>query len=166
MEGVNSRAATLLVMFLLAAYIVACTCEEPASRAAQSSSNTLASSKVPDDTLENRKAAAASVIAVYSDAEWKDDVITRLKFQVGNDATEQVLQKIRAAVDQKQIADTRIKLLTDNFSVAELNKLAGVLSDPHGKTLVRKMSNHDDQLKALLAPIVMQVLSNELEPAK
>ena len=148
---VPARIIVLIVSLLL----FACSQEQPET---QPQSNK-AEPALLADTSENRQEMALQVIRAYPSAQWGNDILARIQFQVGKEVTTQFKKTIEQRMSEKEILNIRLKLLTESFSAAQLKKLAELYQDPQTMAVLQRMPQFEEKIRNSVQPILMEVLS-------
>ena len=153
-----SRGLVVLGAAAIQAFFFSGCCRPPEDKVAAAREG--AKVEAPVDSPENRRAEALSCIAAYPAAEFGADLAEQAQEILGRDLAEEVRAKFRQRVSLGEFEETRIKILTQIFTPAELQKLAEIYRTPGGKALLKKLRRYDEQWREYLAPGLFEALSN------
>lgn len=138
----------LVPLFLLGA--TSCTCPGSGSETERA---------VVEDNSENRYVEAAELVKLYPVTEWGNDILQRIKEKTGADVAEQFKQRILEKSGEKQLLETRLKIITEILSAPEIAALHSLLETPAGKSAFKKLYLIDEQLTRAIGDDLAKVLS-------
>ena len=144
-----------VVVLIASLSLLACSQEQPNNQPQEQKTKLAA----PADTTENRREMALKVIRAYPSPRWGNDILARIQSQVGKEVTAQFQTTIERRMGEKEIEDVRLKLLTESFSAAQLEKLAELYQDPQTMAVLQRMPQFEDKIRNSVQPILMEILS-------
>jgi hypothetical protein len=112
-----------------------------------------------DSTLERHK-QALKVINNYPLDEWGRNILNRIEAVVGSEVAQELREQTKNSLKDKDILEMRLSLLTEVYNANELAMLSELYSKDEGKSLLNKVSIHDDRLRELIMPALSKVLSS------
>jgi hypothetical protein len=112
------------------------------------------------DSADSRRLEAEKCVAAYPAAEFAADLTEQAAEIVGREVAEDARSKLSQRLSAKDFEDTRIQLLTRNFSARELAVLADIYRTSEGKSLMRKITQYNNDWRSYLTPAILESLSN------
>lgn len=112
------------------------------------------------DSPSERAKQALKIIEHYSMDEWENDIIIRVSNITGSDVSEEVRSEVRRTLSDQELLNKRVSLMTEIYTAEELANLANLYSTIQGRSLLKKIIVHEQRLRDIVSPVVIEVMSN------